>query len=175
MKLPRFISKRVPQFVRKWRYPHLRESPIYGLGKKLGLRNRALLSYITWPFRQPPGHPDRLRFSNCGIAVSLVRVLNELGYVVDVVEWTDAKFVPRRPYDLFIGHGAVNFERLSQHLPAHTPKVFFAFTYANIDEAEINTAEFRAAIRPTGWLTLSSASAMRRRAKPIPDSSAFGA
>ncbi len=31
---------------------------------------------------------------------------------------------------------------------------FFGFTYANIDEAEINTAELRAAIRPTSWLSL---------------------
>lgn len=34
---------------------------------------------------------------------------------------------------------------------------FFGFTYANIDEAEINTAEVRAAIRPTSWLTLHGA------------------
>lgn len=34
---------------------------------------------------------------------------------------------------------------------------FFGFTYANIDEAEINTAELRAAIRPTSWLTLHGA------------------
>lgn len=31
---------------------------------------------------------------------------------------------------------------------------FAGFTYANVDEAEINTAELRAAIRPTDWLTL---------------------
>lgn len=31
---------------------------------------------------------------------------------------------------------------------------FFGFTYANIDQAEIDTAELRAAIRPTDWLTL---------------------
>lgn len=31
---------------------------------------------------------------------------------------------------------------------------FAGFTYANVDEAEISTAELRAAIRPTDWLTL---------------------
>lgn len=31
---------------------------------------------------------------------------------------------------------------------------FFGFTYANIDEAEIDSAEVRAAVRPTSWLTL---------------------
>lgn len=31
---------------------------------------------------------------------------------------------------------------------------FFGFSYANIDEAEIDTAELRAGIRPTSWLTL---------------------
>lgn len=31
---------------------------------------------------------------------------------------------------------------------------FAGFTYANVDEAEIDTAELRAAIRPTEWLTL---------------------
>lgn len=31
---------------------------------------------------------------------------------------------------------------------------FFGFTYANIDEAEIETAEIRTALRPASWLTL---------------------
>jgi vitamin B12 transporter len=31
---------------------------------------------------------------------------------------------------------------------------FFGFTYANIDEAEIGSAELGAAVRPTSWLTL---------------------
>ena len=31
---------------------------------------------------------------------------------------------------------------------------FFGFTYANIDEAEIDTAEARVAVRPMSWLTL---------------------
>lgn len=31
---------------------------------------------------------------------------------------------------------------------------FAGFTYANVDQAEIDTAELRAAIRPTSWLTL---------------------
>ncbi|MBX3428814.1 MAG: TonB-dependent receptor [Hyphomonadaceae bacterium] len=46
---------------------------------------------------------------------------------------------------------------LNRHTELEDMIDFFGFTYANIDEAEINTAELRAAIRPASWLTLRGA------------------
>ncbi|RJR27571.1 glycosyltransferase family 1 protein [candidate division WWE3 bacterium] len=87
---------------------------------------RSLLSYITTPFRLSPDDPRNVQFSNIGIARSIVHVLNELGYIVDVVEWNDNKFIPGRKYDLFIGHGGCNFERIARNLPPDVVKIYFS-------------------------------------------------
>jgi glycosyltransferase involved in cell wall biosynthesis len=73
---------------------------------------RALVSYITWPLL----YPERAKgsFSNPGIARTMVEVLNELGYIVDLIDYDDTSFAPSRPYDLFIGHGGVNFEPIAR-------------------------------------------------------------
>jgi len=87
---------------------------------------RALVSYITSPFRLSPDDPRNVQFSNIGIARSVVRVLNELGYVVDVIEWIDTRFVPKREYDVFVGHGGCNFEHVVLNLPLHVVKIYFS-------------------------------------------------
>jgi glycosyltransferase involved in cell wall biosynthesis len=126
MRLPRFIRKRVPRFVREWKHPHLKTSPVLGLGDDGTKKRRALVGYITMPFRLRKGHPDLMRFSNNGIARNIVRALNEIGFVVDVVDWSDTAFVVRQNYSLFVGHGGVNFEFLARQLPAGTPKIYFS-------------------------------------------------
>lgn len=88
----------------------------------------ALLSYITTPFRLSQYDPRNLQFSNVGIARSIVRTLNELGYIVDVVEYTDIRFTPKKEYDLFIGHGGHNFKHIASNLPPHTTKIYFSTT-----------------------------------------------
>jgi glycosyltransferase involved in cell wall biosynthesis len=56
----------------------------------------------------------------------MVRVLNDMGYAVDVIECTNKRFIPMRDYDLFIGHQAYNFGRIARSLPAGAVKIFFA-------------------------------------------------
>src|SRR4030043_281721 len=74
-------------------------------------KKRALLSYITTPFTKPKNDQSQIRFANIGVAKSIVYVLNQLGYIVDVIDWKDKKFVPRRKYNLFIGHGGEKFKK----------------------------------------------------------------
>ena len=152
MKLPSFIRQRVPRFVREWKHPHLKMSPVLGLGDDGTRKKRALVSYMTMPFRLRPGHAEHIRFSNNGIARNIVRALNELGYVVDLVEWSDTKFVPKQKYDLFLGHGAKNFERLLRGLPADIPKIYFSSgTYwkhfNDAEEARFAALEQRRGVR----------------------------
>lgn len=152
MRLPSFIRKGVPRFVREWKHPHLKTSPVLGLGDDGTKKKRALVSYITMPFRLRPGHPDHIRFSNNGIARNMVGALNELGYVVDLVEWSDTKFTPKRKYDLFLGHGAKNFEWLLRGLPAGIPKIYFSSgTYwkhfNDAEEARFAALEQRRGVR----------------------------
>jgi len=134
--IPPWIRHRVPRFIKDWLRTRWwnAPTPIYDVGEpspsshlKLTYRpKRVLLSYITTPFRLSLDDPRNVMFSNIGIARSIARVLNELGYIVDIVEWTDTKFLPCRYYDLFIGHGGCNFEHIARHLPAEMVKVYFS-------------------------------------------------
>jgi glycosyltransferase involved in cell wall biosynthesis len=56
----------------------------------------------------------------------IVRILNELGFVVDVVNYKDSTFHVKYKYDLFIGHGGINFGAISSQLPVETVRVFFS-------------------------------------------------
>jgi len=87
---------------------------------------RALLSYLVLPLLPPRALRDRVKFSNRGIAQEIPRVLNELGYSVDIVNFDNRSWLPDRHYDLFIGHGGINFEPISQRLPASAIRIYFA-------------------------------------------------
>ena len=87
---------------------------------------RALLSYLVLPLLPPPMLRDRVKFSNRGIAQEIPRVLNKLGYSVDIVNYDNRSWHPDRPYDLFIGHGGINFEQISRRLPERTVRIYFA-------------------------------------------------
>lgn len=99
---------------------------VWGPSQETAPRGRALLAYVQEPFRLYPEDPANFQFSNVGIARNLARALNDLGYVVDVVRWTDARFAPKKRYDLFLGHGGVNFERIAARLAPGVPKIYFA-------------------------------------------------
>ena len=90
------------------------------------MAKRALLSYITHPFSLSRDDPRSLGHISIWHAVEMVRALNELGYGVDVVGYQDRRFVPRRPYDLFIGHGGTNYERIARRLEPGTVKIYFS-------------------------------------------------
>jgi len=68
---------------------------------------RALIS--IWPvgawFTALQQYPNIRLFNSDGLVYSLVKVLNEHGFVVDIVDRLDAAFRPAKHYDLFIGHG----------------------------------------------------------------------
>jgi hypothetical protein len=79
---------------------------------------------------------DRVKFSNRGIAQEIPRVLNELGYSVDIVNFDNRSWLPDRQYDLFIGHGGINFELISRCLPKRTFRIYFS---TGIFWRELNT------------------------------------
>jgi len=86
---------------------------------------RALVSYLASPLLPAAANRDRVMFSNLGIAQYIPRALNELGYEVDIVEWDDQKWLPKRDYDIYIGHGGINFEHISRALPERTIRIHF--------------------------------------------------
>lgn len=94
--------------------------------RRAALQRRALLSYIAHPFDIEPDDPRFLRHINIRHACEIVRILNEMGYLVDVVDYRDTKFTPVKAYDLFIGHGGFNFCGLAGSLPDRIPKIYFS-------------------------------------------------
>jgi hypothetical protein len=89
-------------------------------------RARALVAYLSFPLLAPAALRDRVKFSNRGIAQEIVRGLNELDYSVDVISFENRSWVPKRKYDLFIGHAAVSFARLASQLPEDTARIYFS-------------------------------------------------
>jgi len=74
----------------------------------------------------PPRFRDRVTFSNRGIAQEIPRALNELGFAVDIVDSRNASYLPRKKYDLFIGHAGINFEKIVSRLGPDAARIYFA-------------------------------------------------
>jgi hypothetical protein len=122
------ITERTADLLR-WFAEKKRSSPkLYGFKEfcTTPMAKRALLSYLPGPLLVPVSQRDRTMFSNLGIAQYIPRALNELGYEVDIIAWDDEDWLPDRRYDLFIGHGGKNFERISHALPADVTQIYFS-------------------------------------------------
>ena len=88
-------------------------------------KKTVLVSYITAPLRMGPDyHPHK--FSNPGIARNMVKVLTQMGYVVDVIEFNCKDFRSDKVYDLFIGHAGVNWEYLGRNVVTDAVKIYFS-------------------------------------------------
>ena len=88
------------------------------------VRGHALLSYITLPFvtKDPhylDGHTNRWESRDMAAA------LLERGYAVDIIDWDNQTFKPKRHYDIFIDIGPT-MERIAPLLGDHCLKVFHA-------------------------------------------------
>jgi glycosyltransferase involved in cell wall biosynthesis len=110
-------------------------------GEKEG---RALVSYLVDPVLNPDSVPSKTMFSNAGIALSMVDVLVELGFAVDVVNYDDRRFRPRARYDLFIGHGGTNYQGIDNSLPPDCCKIYFSTGsyWKTHNAAELARAEY---------------------------------
>jgi len=101
--------------------------PILGYDRYTGeARGKALLSYLPDPVRDElTGRPE-FEFSNRGIARTLPRALNELGYIVDIISWDDKKFSGDKSYDLLIQHGGINYTQLAPLVKPGGKVVYFS-------------------------------------------------
>ncbi len=114
-------SGKIPELARRVRAHSSKalQDSFYDLmleGNSQQATKRALLSYIVDPFKIPEDDPRFLRHINIWHSREMVRALNRMGYVVDVIDYRNTDLVPRRAYDLFIGHGGINFESIAQTL-----------------------------------------------------------
>jgi glycosyltransferase involved in cell wall biosynthesis len=120
----KFMTRKVSHIV----FNMVKHKAIIGYDEFLteGPPRRALVSYLVHPVLLPPAFRDKAQFSNRGIAQQILRALNELGYIVDVIDYQNRSWSPTRNYDLFVGHGGVNFQHLASGLSENTVRIYFS-------------------------------------------------
>lgn len=116
----KFVKK--PQIITD---PYVR---ILGYSEEIGAvkPKRALLSYLSKPVLDEINGGSSVRFSNDGLATSWPRVLNRLGYSVDIINWDDTEFNFKETYDLVISHGGINYENIAKQLFPETTYLYFS-------------------------------------------------
>ena len=90
-------------------------------GKKKG---DILLSFVTQPFTLAPNEFLTDPHSNNWVAPEIVRLLSERGYDIDIINWDNTSFVPKKKYSVCIDM-QYNLERLSPLLPKNCIKIMF--------------------------------------------------
>ena len=78
-------------------------------------KGTVLLSYITAPFRRIPDDKWPTSHSNYWECFQMARTFLDFGYAVDIIDWTDDRFLPKKGYEVFIDIHS-NMERLSPFL-----------------------------------------------------------
>ncbi len=86
---------------------------------------RALISFSTYGLAAALKAEKATYFNPGGACLEMVKVLNELGYVVDVCDWNDLKVEIHHDYDIFLGHGAANFKIIADKLKPETKKMLY--------------------------------------------------
>lgn len=87
-------------------------------------KGRALVLYLVRAFADEDDERRNCRRSEWVMSLEIAEAFNSLGYVVDVVDWQDARFEPSRHYDVLFGMGP-HYERLCAALPETTKKIYF--------------------------------------------------
>ena len=93
----------------------------------------ALLSYLIDPFifEIQKNHSN---YQECFI---ISEIMHELGYNVDIINWDNTTFIPKKKYDLVIDNHD-NLKRLSNYFSNETTRVFHAtnahWLYQNVTE-----------------------------------------
>jgi glycosyltransferase involved in cell wall biosynthesis len=100
---------------------------------------KALLSFLTQPVVDELQGIITYQFSNTGLARTIPKVLNQLGYEVDIINWDDQGEGVSDLYDVAILHGGKNFENLKNTIN-HSKLIYLStgsyWKYHNSKEEE---------------------------------------
>ena len=148
------------------------QQPVIGFttGSVKQLRKRALLIYLTPAFYRDPCELRMNGFVTALQSLEIAKALNRLGYIVDVIDYRDDKFIPTVHYDVCFGMH-YNFGRL---LPLFAEKKTTTIYYATgaywevenaAEQARCNNLKLRRGIethlplrlKPNQWVQLSDA------------------
>lgn len=98
---------------------------ILNYGANSSNKQRAILSYLVQPVIDELKDGKTAKFSNDGIARTWPKVLEGLGYSVDIINWDDKTYKSGQSYDLVVGHGGINFQHLCKQF-ANVPYIYFS-------------------------------------------------
>lgn len=87
-------------------------------------RGSVLLSYVTHPFVISHSELNRSPHTNPWECLIIADILLERGFDVDVIDWMNATFVPKKKYKMVIDVNQ-NLERFAQVLPQECVKIFY--------------------------------------------------
>ncbi|MHA1381097.1 MAG: glycosyltransferase [Candidatus Helarchaeota archaeon] len=93
------------------------------LKTKKNYRGNVLLSYLVPKCLFNKGQGVSLTHSNEWECLQIAKIFLDLGYDVDIIRWTDKKFVPKKKYSFFIDIHH-NMERLAPILNKECVKIF---------------------------------------------------
>lgn len=118
---------------------------------KKNYNKKVLLSYITMPFKK-----QSLAHTNYFEAKSIASIFDELGYIVDVVEYTKEKFINLDDYDVIIGFGDV----FKSYFENYNKSVITIYYGAGMHVCHQNTATLNRLkdvyVKKKVWLTASA-------------------
>lgn len=86
---------------------------------------RALVSYLVQPVIDELSGIETALFSNSGAGRTIPKVLNEMGYVVDVINWDDTNPIEGE-YDLVVYHGGKNFNQIKKLKRPNNKLVYYS-------------------------------------------------
>jgi glycosyltransferase involved in cell wall biosynthesis len=86
---------------------------------------KSLVSYLVDPVIDDLSGISTGLFSNNGAGRTIPKVLNELGYVVDIINWDDTRPI-QGEYDLVIFHGGKNFEQIKKLNKPNNKLVYYS-------------------------------------------------
>jgi hypothetical protein len=81
-----------------------------------------LLSYIIEPFLLKEGEPVSNAHTHDWESLQIARTFLNLGYSVDVIDFRNTTFIPKKNYSFFVA-ARTNFQRIAQHLNEDCIKV----------------------------------------------------
>lgn len=133
-----YLSKKIPapfnRFATLRKFIPLRKLNIYN--RNQSIRGYALLIYIAHPFYIKENGPSFRAHINVRNARLLVKVLNDLGYCVDVIDYQDKNFESDKIYDIVIGIGGA-FDSQKQYLKNSKIKIYYATGMHYITETNL--------------------------------------
>ncbi len=103
--IPDFFKRKISA-VRQKLYDWRGHPPVYNANKadERKFSQRALLIYLSSAYALDEKNPLFYTHQNFKQCRQIAAVLGELGFIVDVIDITDERFVPAREYDLVISH-----------------------------------------------------------------------